>query len=343
MPPGAHPQPPLIRSPSFLRRAGVIDSKSNPASSFVSKRKLVYQGGPILPVTNVHLIFWYGPQGGTAAPVVDSFALIMQRYFTQGNGKSLFKMLHQYFMINPDKTKTYPSSTINLAGTYTDSVTPFPSHCNHPVTGPYCITDADIQGEIQQAITKKKWSYGIATNDVFIVFTTSSGVHYIGSCYTSACAPGQVSGQDWCAYHNYFPLNLNGTADPVIYAYVPEPLGGAGVSCDNLPSTPHGPGTFDFFLNLMSHEHIEMITDPLTGTGTRAWLDRREQNTTGGEIGDKCNFYFKPTYPTPLGVRYNQKWGPLKGGFPGNLYMVQDEFSNKALKATGFGCVQRAS
>jgi hypothetical protein len=344
LPAAAHPEPAFFRSPSFLRRAGVIDSTSNPASYFVSKRKVVYQGGPILPVTNVHLIFWYGPPGGTAPRAIDTFALIMKKYVTQGNGKSLFKMLHQYFMINSDKTKTYPSATIKLAGTYTDSVTPFPSHCTHPITGTYCITDADIQGEIQQAITKKKWSYGIATHDVFIVFTMSSGAHTIGSCYTPACGPGQVSGQDWCAYHSYFPLNLDGTADPVIYAYVPYPLAVTGRSCDNLPSTPHGePGIYDFYLNLMSHEHIEMITDPLPGAGTRAWMDLREQHTTGGEVADKCNFYFKPTYPGPGGTLYNQKWAPLKSPWPGGLYMLQDDFSNKALKATGSGCVQRAS
>ena len=137
----------------------MIDSTSNPAPFFVSKRKLVYQGGPILPVTNVHLIFWYGPPGGTAPRVVDSFVLIMQRYVKQGNGKSLFKMLHQYFMINPDKTKTYPSATIKLAGTYTDAVTPFPSHCTHPVTGTHCITDADVQGEIQHAALERTFTW----------------------------------------------------------------------------------------------------------------------------------------------------------------------------------------
>ena len=341
LPAGAHPQPAFFRSASFLRRAGVIDSASNPASHFVSKRKLVYQGGPILPVTNVHLIFWYGPPAVTAPPV-DSFAQIMKLYVTQGNGKSLFKMLHQYFMINPDKTKTYPSSTIKLAGSYTDTVTPFPSHCTHPITGTHCITDADVQDEIQRAIKGKKWSYGIATSDVFIVFTQTDGTHSLGSCYTSACGPRQVSGQDWCAYHSYFPLNLNGTTDPVIYAYVPDETDVLG--CDALPGYPHGePGIYDTYLNLMSHEHIEMITDPLPGTGTRAWIDLREQHTPGGEVADKCNFYFSPTYVAPWGAVYNQRWGPLKPSWPGDLYMLQDEFSNKALKATGSGCVQRAS
>jgi hypothetical protein len=334
---GALSRPALFRSPSFLRRAGAIDSKRSPIPPFVSNRRLVYQGGPILPVTNVHLIFWYGPPIGAGPTVTDTFVQIMQLYVTQGSGKSLFKMLHQYFMINPDKTKTYPSSTINLAGTYVDSVTPFPSHCTHPVTGTYCITDADVQGEIKQAIIQDNWSYGLATNDVFIVFTIASQGHYVGSCLTSTCAAGEVSGQDWCAYHTSFPFNLAGKSDSVIYAYVPEPLG-----CSDLPGTPHGPGTYDFFVNLMSHEHIEMITDPLPFSSP-AWVDRREEKTTGGEIADKCNFYFLPTYTSPSGAPYNQRWGPFRPAFPGSLYMLQDEFSNKAFRATGSGCVQRAS
>jgi hypothetical protein len=338
----ARTRPPFMRSPSFLQRAGQTDSTIRSGPRVVSNHKVVYQGGPILTATHVHLIVWYGP--ASASATTDTFLQTMQRYVKQANGKSLFRMLHQYFMINPDTTKTYPSASVTLADTFVDR-SPIPSSCTHPITGTYCITDADIQSEITKVITQQSWTYGIANNDVFIVLTMTSGTHDVGACFTGTCGAGDVSGQDWCGYHDQYDLNLDGTTEPAIYSYVLAPLTDAGYSCIGVPSSPHFDDEIDSYLTVISHEHVEMITDPLPRSAT-AWRDLSETDTTGGEVADKCAWYFSPLFPSPLGAgfpSYNQQWGPLLPAYPGSLYVLQDEWSNKAFKATGSGCVQRAS
>jgi hypothetical protein len=41
---------------------------------------------------------------------------------------------------------------------------------------------------------------------------------------------------------------------------------------------------------VVSHELMETVTDPSVGNSNYAWLD-----SSGAEIGDKCNFVFGPT------------------------------------------------
>jgi hypothetical protein len=346
---GARPQPAFFRSHSYLRRKGLVESKSNPGPSFVSTRKLQYQGGPILTSTNVHLIFWSGPFFDCSLP--NNGDLIMKRYLSQASGKGLFKVLHQYFMINTDGTKTYPTAQVNYAGTFSDCVTPYPHHCTHPITGANCILRSDAEEEVKRAIIQEDWSYGLATNDVFMLFTgsVSGGGTVVGVCFKvdagGNCKDGEASGRDWCAYHSWFPYDLGGTDVPVIYSTTPYPLGApdGGPGCSFTPWAPHGPGLFDAMLHLTNHEHMEMITDPLPGIGTYGWIDRKETGREGGEVADKCAWEFYPLKSVNIGgqtVFYNQKWGPLKPTFPGSLYVLQNEFSNKALKAGSPPCVQ---
>jgi len=214
------------------------------------------------------------------------------------------------------------------------------------------MLSSDIEDEVKRAIVQEGWSYGLASNDVFMVFTgtpvAGSGQPQ-GICFSvdagGNCSPSEASGQDWCAYHYWFPYNLHGTDDPVIYSAVPYPIGapGGGPGCDFTPWSPHGPGLFDAILNLVSHEHMEMITDPLPGEGTYGWIDLGEEAREGGEVADKCAWEFYPLQSVTVGgqtIFYNQKWGPLKPLWPGSLYVLQNEFSNKALKAALPPCVQ---
>ena len=183
----------------------------------------------------------------------------MTQYVNQANGKGLFKVLHQYFMINSDGTKTYPTAQVTFGGAYEDCVTPIPHDCTHPITGTNCMLDADVEEEVKRAIVQEGWSYGLASNDVFMVFTGSAGAgtgKVKGICFSADaggnCSAGEASGRDWCAYHYWFPYNLHGTADPVIYAAIPYPLGepDGTPGCNFIPFVPHGPGLFDVMLRL---------------------------------------------------------------------------------------------
>ena len=74
-------------------------------------------------------------------------------------------------------------------------------------------------------------------------------------------------------------------------------------------------------LDSVSHEHIEMITDPYGS----AWFDN---TSDGNEIADKC-----PVYGAPLGVTPTGEYNQTINTHP---YWLQEEWSNRA-----GGCVQR--
>jgi PKD repeat protein len=89
-------------------------------------------------------------------------------------------------------------------------------------------------------------------------------------------------------------------------------------------------------VNTASHEHREMISDPLVADATvygppLAWVD----STTGDETSDKCQYYFGPTKNNGVG-RYNQV-------INGHQYLLQTEWSNTLAADDGLGCVMNAT
>jgi hypothetical protein len=102
----------------------------------------------------------------------------------------------------------------------------------------------------------------------------------------------------------------------ILYANMPYD----GVSGCESGQSPNGNTAADSELNVTSHENIEAVTDPL---GT-AWYD-----SSGQEIGDKCNFTFGSPLGGAPGGQYNEQIST------GNYYL-QEEWSN----ATS-ACAQR--
>jgi hypothetical protein len=134
------------------------------------------------------------------------------------------------------------------------------------------------------------------------VLFTSSGE---GSCFdgtNQSCAY-----TDYCAYHSSFSLN----GQPVIYVIIP--FGSPNfcqVSGQTTPNDPFG----DLAANVLTHEIIEAITDPLGN----AWF-----GSGGDEIGDICNFDFGTnTWGSGSGAG-NQMWN-------GFIFEVQREYDNHA-------------
>ena len=143
---------------------------------------------------------------------------------------------------------------------------PFPtSECSDAGLS-VCLTDAQLQTEIDGVIKNKGWSGG--TSHLFFLFTPQD----VGSCADAAST--YCGFESYCAYHSFFESSDG--AGTVVYAN--QPYVGGTAACDSGGDRPNGDDA-DATLNDASHEMNESVTDPLLS----AWFD-----DAGGEIGDKC-------------------------------------------------------
>jgi len=133
----------------------------------------------------------------------------------------------------------------------------------------------------------------------------------VGTCFDTAGQ--QCAFTAFCAYHSWFGSG----AGVLIYANVPY--------ADTAP-TVCGTGQrpyandADETLNVVSHEHREMIEDPVGN----AWYD-----SAGYEGADKCAW----TFGNPLGSNSTSKYNQV---IDNRFYWLQEEWSN-----VGSHCVQR--
>jgi hypothetical protein len=175
----------------------------------------------------------------------------------------------------------------------------------------YCVTDQQLQDEIQTAMTANGWPGGL--EHVFFLMTPNG----VGSCEFAGAASSSnpCSTNRFCAYHSAF-----GTiTDPVIYAN--EPYEGPlprGECTGTAQGFPNNDVDAETTINTISHEHNEAITDPLGNAWTEA---------NGTENGDLCAYWFGTQIGTGVGA-YNQV-------IDGHRYDLQEEYSND-----GAGCKQ---
>jgi hypothetical protein len=223
----------------------------------------------------------------------------------------------QYFS-NPGAVHILYAST--FGGSFVDH-DPLPANgCDDGVDS-FCLTDQQLQGEIQNALTAKGW-HGSPTNMFFLM--TPNGV---GSCEFAGPASNAnpCSTNFFCAYHSDF---VNGSGEDVIYAN--EPYEGPAPDCSD-PLNQGFPNDVDAdtTINTISHEHNEAITDPLGS----AWF---ADDGAGNENGDLCAFSFgTPISGTPGIDAYNQV-------INGHHYDLQEEFSNADRTNPNNGCVLSA-
>ena len=180
------------------------------------------------------------------------------------------------------------------------------SACNDTATPGNCITDAQLETEIEKVMTLKGWSGGLGK--MFLLFTSSGE----GSCLDSTNT--QCAYIDYCAYHGYF---TNSSSQTVIYSN--EPYGNT-MACQT-PSTPspNGNPVADAATTVATHELTEAITDPLLN----AWYD-----ASGNEIGDLCAYNYGAN--TWDGAHANQMWN-------GHFYEVQTEYNNHLSRCVQVG------
>lgn len=266
--------------------AGVVLPKNAASKGAGTGSNLSYHSGPVMKTNTVYTIF-VAPAGYQMST---NYQSLINRYFTDV-AKDATKTTNVYWSATQygDSTGLITNAS-SLAGTWTDT-DPLPaSGCTSQYTA-VCLTDAQLQSEVRKAMTRNGWV--ASPTNAFFVFTAKG----IGSCAGSSCAFSS-----YCAYHSW-------TSDGIVYANMPYALTVAG-SCDS-GQRPNADDA-DATLNVTSHEHMEMITDP-TGKG---WWDSR-----GYENGDKCAWNFGTALGGTTGTKYNQL-------IAGNKYYLQQEWSN---------------
>ncbi len=263
---------------------------------------LPYGGGPVLHANRTHVIFWQPSGSGLS--------------FDSGYEQLIDKFLAEVAAASHD-----PSNVYGLTGQYTDSLGPAtyestwggavidtdrlpPNGCvEPPVSGPgwtVCLTNSQLQAEIEHVVAVDH----LPTTEVDVYFlVTPKG---LGSCTdsssTSCSLGGSVSG--YCGYHSETP---DGN---VLYAVIPYNAVSGHCQSDN--PRPNS-STADPALSTISHEHSEMITDPVGD----AWID-----SAGNEDGDRCITNFS----APIGGAGASAWNE---DIAGGHYYLQGEWSNE--------------
>jgi hypothetical protein len=255
--------------------------------------------------------------GPTTLTFDPRYQTLINQYFTDvahdsGLNTNVYSAATQYYD-NPGAAHVQYKST--FGGSYVDN-DPLPaSGCDDGVD-PYCLTDQQLQHEIQTVLTAKGWHGGF--DHVFFLMTPNG----VGSCFDALGT--ECTTNAFCAYHNFF---ADSNAEDVIYANEPY-MGPSGDCVGDSPGDVQGfPNNVDAdtTINTISHEHNEAITDPLTDPNFLAWVA-----ADGSENGDLCAYGFGAQTGTGAAA-YNQI-------INGHHYDLQEEFSNAA-GPTG-GCVQ---
>jgi hypothetical protein len=163
-----------------------------------------------------------------------------------------------------------------------------------------CLTDTQLQNEINKVRKSKGWPTGLAAE--YFLFTPPQ----FGSCFdSSGSSCYDASSGGYCAYHS----NLTDSATSATVLYANQPFAALS-GCDN-GSYPSGDDA-DPTISVVSHEANETMTDPLGN----AWYD-----SSGYENGDECAWNFL--------VTGNNGWGDFTQTVASHNYYTQPEWSNR--------------
>ena len=249
---------------------------------------LTYHGGPVMRTNTTYAIYWQ-PTGYAFSA---NYKTLINRYFADaaaasGANTNVYSVLNQYY----DTT-----GPIGYTSTFGGSVTdthPFPTIGNPKSCGgpSKCLTDAQLQTELQSVIAQQGWTRSLTTQ--FFMFTPNN----VGSCASGGC-----SYTAYCAYHGYGAANL-------IYANQPYAAYSVGCRSGQRPNADPADDT----INVTSHEHREAINDE----HLNAWYN----DFTGNEGSDQCAWNFGTILGGGQGAEYNQV-------INNHNYYVQQEWSN---------------
>jgi serine protease len=212
---------------------------------------LTYQGGSVQTTPKVYLLLW-GPAWSTA----NSDAQYLHSFY-EGLGQQPsddWSTTMEQYGVQGGGFPTFHGSV--LEGVYQDTSTP-----------PYGASQDQLSAEADAFYTNEGLSDPVNTQ---IVVATQSGTCPSGF-YDPSCDPSGY----YCAWHS--STSVNGVPFTNL-PYVVDAGSGCGEDYVNAN------GTYDGFSIVGGHEYAETVTDPFPDSG---WDDVND-NTGGGEIGDKC-------------------------------------------------------
>jgi hypothetical protein len=256
---------------------------------------LVYNGGPVMLQANIYQIFWVPAklQNGGATSMTTSYQSLQRAMVEQYVGHQLHDIITQYYQTISGTV--YPHTTGGLLGYYVDTNAYPASGCTDSLTPGGCITDAQLQAEIQRVMTLEHWT--AAGNKIFMMYTSSGE----GSCFDSSST--QCAYSYYCAYHS-------GTSGTTPFIYSNEPYGDTTHCQSGGTPSPNGNAAADAATSTASHELSESISDPFGD----AWITAQ-----GNEVGDLCAYnYGTNTWDS---AKANQMWS-------GVYLELQMEFDN---------------
>lgn len=266
----------------FVLPGGAVTKAAAAASN-----NLVYNGGPVEQAGSTnYAIFWEPTLTASVNSVSPTYNSLISRFLQDIGGSTLYGVATQYYQVSGGATQNIVNSS-TFGGAYVDTAM-------YP--GP-AITDAQIQAEVTKVMAVRGWTGGIGHE--FFVFTAKNEI---------SCAGAECSNAVFCAYHSSF------TSGSQEILYADQPYTGTTPAGCNTPTSPNNDLDADSTINVVSHELMETVTDPSVGDSNYAWLD-----TSGQEIGDKCNFTFGATDGAGADLYAN-----------GHPYIVQQEWSNRA-------------
>jgi PKD repeat protein len=274
---------------------------------------LPYGGGPVLHWNRTHLIFWQ-PSGSGLTFDPGYQALI--EGFLRNVAVASHSSNSTYGLTGEYRDHDGPATYASIYGGAVTATDPLPGNgCTEPAsTGPpgwnVCLTDQQLQREIERVV--RRYRLPTTANDVYFLITPNG----LGDCEDSSsfsCAlGGAVSG--YCGYHSQTSNGL------VLYAVIP--YNAIPGHCQSNNPRPND-NAADPAISTISHENIEMVTDPLGN----AWINM----ATGNEMADLCLTNFGPN----IGGSGDSAWNEnVNGGH----YYLQEVWSNHYR-----GCEPRAA
>jgi hypothetical protein len=259
--------------------------------------------------------------GPTTLTFDASYESVINQYFADvaaasGRTDNVYSVATQYYDIpGPGPVHVPVQYQSSFGGSYVDT-NPLPRNGCNDGSDPYCLTDQQLEDEIQKVLTANGWHGGL--NHIFFLMTPNG----VGSCLNASSI--DCSTNAFCAYHSAF---ADSNSEDVIY--VNEPYEGPDPGCTHSPQGFPNDTDADTTVNTISHEQNEAITDPLAPPlANEAWIA-----ADSSENGDLCAYAFGAQTGIPGVNAYNQV-------INGHHYDLQEEWSNAADNGVG-GCVQR--
>jgi PKD repeat protein len=292
---------------------------------------LDYSGGPVMPSNRNYVVVWQ-PSGYTGTAFQSGYTAGVGQFFSDlaaasGSATAVDSVAAQY----NDYAGEPAAFSSTYGGTLPDT-DPLPSNGCPANTGDICLTDAQLQSELDSYLAAQSLPHDLS-HEYFLI--TPPGV---ASCFDAGgteCSGNADENQAYCAYHSR-------SSGGYLYANIPDLTGLDGCDpfvtfCPFGRTCQYDNGPADGVLSAVSHEHNESTTDP---EPNNAWTDWQpgctgsSPMTCGGEIGDKCNGdavndpHFQPQLNGIQETPYNQTLN-------GHHYLLQMEWSNQGHACLG--------